>query len=150
MMDEAADNDALPNRKSLRLKGWDYHTPGWYFVTICAKEMASFFGTVVKGRMVLNDAGRMVGQVWDEIPHFYEGVEIDEAVVMPNHFHGVVRLLGRAPTGGRDRAPTGGCPYGGCPLSLPDVVHNFKSLSTTRYIQGVRKANWRAMRTQFG
>lgn len=66
MIDEAADNDALPNRKSLRLKGWDYHTPGWYFVTICAKEMASFFGTVVKGRMVLNDAGRMVRQVWDD------------------------------------------------------------------------------------
>lgn len=160
MIDEAADNDALPNRKSLRLKGWDYHTPGWYFVTICAKEMASFFGTVVKGRMVLNDAGRMVKQVWDEIPRFYEGVEIDEAVVMSNHFHGVVRLVQgkgrtptwgceRVPTGGQERAPTGGCPYGGaapsgCPLSLPDVVHNFKSLSTTRYIQGVRKANWRA------
>jgi REP element-mobilizing transposase RayT len=150
MIDESSDSDGLPDRKSLRLKGWDYHTPGFYFVTICAKEMASFFGTVVKGRMVLNDAGRMVKQVWDEIPRFYEGVAIDEAVVMPNHFHGVVRLLEKgAPTGGWDRAPTGGCPYEGavpcgCPLSLPDVVHNFKSLSTTRYIQGVKKANWRA------
>jgi len=41
-------------------------------------------------------------------------------------------------------APTGGAAPCGSPLSLPDVVRNFKSLTTTRYIHGVHEKNWPA------
>jgi REP element-mobilizing transposase RayT len=39
--------------------------------------------------MQLNEAGRMIRSVWDEIAVFYPGVETDEFVVMPDHIHGV-------------------------------------------------------------
>ncbi len=32
------DNMDLPNRKTTRLKDYDYSTPGAYFVTICTKD----------------------------------------------------------------------------------------------------------------
>jgi hypothetical protein len=50
---------ALPNRRSIRLKGWDYASPGDYFVTINTQGGRPLFGTVVKGRIALNEAGRI-------------------------------------------------------------------------------------------
>jgi putative transposase len=35
--------------------------------------------------MRLNDAGQMVRTVWDELPVFYPGVDIDAIIVMSNH-----------------------------------------------------------------
>ena len=82
------------HRRSIRLRGYDYTRRGAYFVTVCTQDRRRLFGTVVNGRMVLNDAGRMVKTVWDELPGHYPGVDVDEFVVMPDHIHGVVRLTG--------------------------------------------------------
>ena len=143
----------LPNRQSIRKKGWDYATPGWYFVTICTKGMTPFFGAVVNGRMVLNEAGKMVRQIWEEIPAFYDGVEIDEGVVMPDHFHGIVRIgqpqgVAIEKESGQPQGVAIGKESGqqqgvARTLSLADVVHDIKSLCTTRYIRGVREEHWR-------
>jgi hypothetical protein len=54
--------------------------------------------------MVLSEAGRMVQTVWEEIPVHYVGVAIDTFVVMPNHIHGIIVLVGAAPCG---RPPLG-------------------------------------------
>lgn len=43
----------FPNRQSIRLKGWDYASPGDYFVTINTQNRRPLFGTVVKGRMAM-------------------------------------------------------------------------------------------------
>ena len=37
----------LPKRKDIRLKGFDYGSPGAYFVTICTEKRKNFFGTVL-------------------------------------------------------------------------------------------------------
>lgn len=50
---------SLPSRKNLRMQGWSFTSPGWYFLTICTKDMRSVFGAVFNGRMVLNEAGRV-------------------------------------------------------------------------------------------
>jgi len=42
--------------------------------------------------MVLNEIGRIVERYWLEILQHYEFVEIDEQVIMPNHFHGIIIL----------------------------------------------------------
>ena len=55
-------------RKRLRMQGWDFTSPGWYFITICTKKMHAAFGTVVNGRMVLNAAGHVADRFWREIP----------------------------------------------------------------------------------
>ena len=84
----------MHHRRSIRLPGYDYSQAGSYFVTICAQDSECLFGDVVDGMVVLNDAGRMVQTVWDELPKHYPGVQLDEYIVMPNHFHGIVSLVG--------------------------------------------------------
>jgi len=54
-------------RRSLRLKGYDYTMAGAYFVTICTQDRTCLFGDVAEGAMVLNEAGRMVAALWDDI-----------------------------------------------------------------------------------
>lgn len=139
---------AIHHRRSIRLRGYDYAQPGWYFVTVCMQGRRPLLGTLVGGRMALNDAGRMVRDVWREMPARYPGVDADAFVVMPDHFHGVVRLVGAPPRGcptqphdGQDGQARGPAPTGDA-LSLPDVVHRFKTLSTTRYIAGVQQHGW--------
>lgn len=141
-------NPSLPNRQSIRKRGWNYAEAGWYFVTINTHGSRALFGAVVNGRMVLNEAGRMVQSVWDNLPLHYPGIAVDAAVVMPNHFHGIVRLAGRdrspgegqdrSPEEGRDRSPArtdAGAGLRASPLSLPDIVRNFKSYTTSQYFK---------------
>ncbi|MCI2428531.1 transposase [Candidatus Acetothermia bacterium] len=127
-------------RQVLRLQGYDYSQIGAYFVTICTQNKESLFGEIVNDEMVLNHAGGMVQTVWDEIPQNYPGVEIDMFRVMPNHVHGIIILVGAGPFA----CPEIGQPQGVAPtmLSLPDVIHRFKTLTTKRYTDGVKRDNW--------
>jgi putative transposase len=141
------------HRRSIRLKGYDYSEAGAYFVTICAQGRECLFGDVVDGEMRLDDAGKMVQDVWNDLPTRYPDVETDEFVVMPNHFHGIIVIVGAGPCacpGIHDRPefrtaqPQTGQPQGVAPtvLSLPDVVHRFKSFTTAEYRNGIRQKNW--------
>ncbi len=40
----------LPKRKPTRLKGYDYRTPGAYFVTICTKDRECILSTISVGQ----------------------------------------------------------------------------------------------------
>jgi hypothetical protein len=42
-------SDVNPQRKSIRLKGYDYSKPGCYFVTIVTKNRDDLFGCVKDG-----------------------------------------------------------------------------------------------------
>lgn len=53
------------HRRSIRLKGYDYARAGAYFVTICTRNRECLFGEVVDGKLWLNDAGRIVADVWE-------------------------------------------------------------------------------------
>jgi len=101
--------------------------------------------------MRVNDAGRMVQSVWEELPRHYAGMEIDAFVAMPNHIHGIIMLVDgdvvgagpRARPDNRKSRPLDGQPRGVAPtMSLPDGVHRFKSLTTARYRQGVTEKGW--------
>lgn len=85
------------NRRSIRLKEYDYTAQGAYFDTICTQDRVCMFGEVMDGVMCPNDAGRMVKTVWEELPGFYPDVDIDGFVVMPNHIHGIIVLVGAPP-----------------------------------------------------
>jgi len=50
------------------------------------------FGDIEDGEMKLNDAGKIVDRIWQEIPKYYPNVEIGEHIVMPNHLHGIIIL----------------------------------------------------------
>jgi hypothetical protein len=36
----------------------------------------------------------MVRAAWDDLPHHYAGIELDAFVVMPNHIHGIIVMVG--------------------------------------------------------
>jgi len=80
-------------RRSIRLKDYDYSQEGAYFVTICTQGKACILGKVVNGEMRVNGYGNVVNKCWNEIPIHFSNVEIDESVVMPNHIHGIVTIV---------------------------------------------------------
>jgi REP element-mobilizing transposase RayT len=92
----------LPSRQSIRKRGWDYTAPGWYFVTFNAHGGKALFGTLVNGRVVLSEAGRVAEEEWRKSALLRTAIVFDEHIIMPNHVHGLVRILGD----GRD-APHG-------------------------------------------
>ena len=85
------------HRHSIRLQDYDYSREGAYFLTICTQNRDCLFGDAVDGEMALNDAGKMIKTVWDEIPQFYCGIETDEFIIMPNHIHGIIVIVGAGP-----------------------------------------------------
>lgn len=72
------------HRRSIRLKGYDYHNAGAYFVTLCTKNRKCVLDDpIVKG--IIND-------VWLALPSWFPTIALDEFVIMPNHTHFVIWL----------------------------------------------------------
>jgi REP element-mobilizing transposase RayT len=82
------------HRKSIRLKGYDYSQEGLYFITICVQNRECLFGKIENGEMMLNDAGNMVQKEWLKLPQRFSNIELHEFVVMPNHFHAIMEIVG--------------------------------------------------------
>jgi len=45
-------------RRSIRLKGYDYSQAGGYFITICTQDRRHLFGEIIDGEMVLKLRGK--------------------------------------------------------------------------------------------
>jgi len=130
-------------KKSIRLQNYDYAQNGLYFVTICTKNSQHLFGNISHGKMRLNRAGEMVERIWSEIPQFYDGFVLHDFVVMPNHFHGIIEIV---LTHGQ-RTTTGGLSLQK-QLTIPEVIHRFKTLTTRKYIDGVNNDKWESFHKQ--
>ena len=78
-------------RKSLRNVAINYRN-GWFFVTSQVAHNKSIFGVIVGERCELNALGREVEKYWRELPTKYPELELFDFVVMPNHFHAIVRI----------------------------------------------------------
>jgi len=137
------------HRRSIRLRGYDYAQAGAYFITIVAQGRECLLGQVVNDEMQLNDAGRMIWDEWQALAHRFPAVELDQFVVMPNHVHGIVRIVGASLVDAHDgmtttegattrRATTRVAP------TLGDIVGAFKSITTNEYIRGVKTLGWQS------
>lgn len=138
------------HRRSIRLKGYDYAQAGAYFVTICTQNRECLFGDVVDGEMRSNDAGCMIQKWWHESAEKFKNIELDEFVIMPNHFHGIIMIVGAALCGRPEinaQPPTTGYTTGtGQPQrvapTLGNIIDWFKTMTTNEYIRNVRQENW--------
>ena len=74
---------AFYSRKSPRIPGYDYASTNYYFLTICTNHRKCIFGQ--PGR--LNTWGQVAQQHIAQIHTHYQGVSVDQYVVMPNHVH---------------------------------------------------------------
>lgn len=80
--------------QSNRLKNWDYSNPGYYSLTICTKDKINFFGSITNGVMQLSKIGVILETEWYKTPEIRKvlNIELDEFVIMPNHFHCIIIL----------------------------------------------------------
>jgi putative transposase len=86
------------HRKSMRLQGFDYTTPGAYFLTINTLEQQHVFGEIKDGVMFPNVYGNIVLEEWEISKKLRsEGMRFDEFVLMPNHLHAIVWMTGVRP-----------------------------------------------------
>ena len=85
-------------RRSIRLGDFVYSQPGAYFVTICTLDRECLFGDVVDGNVALNRLGEIAQRCWHEIPDHFLNVEQDDFIVMPNHVHGLIMIVGATHT----------------------------------------------------
>ena len=92
------------NRRSIRLKGYDYSGNGAYFVTVCTQNRECLFGDVINGGMVLNGYGGIIHKTWEWLAQQYKYILLDTWVIMPNHFDGIVLITDCS--GGSRTAPT--------------------------------------------
>ncbi|MDY6823065.1 MAG: transposase [Thermodesulfobacteriota bacterium] len=123
-------------------------------MTICTKSGECLFGDIIADEMVLNDAGRMVQRIWNDLPLRFTNMELDKFVIMPNHIHGIIVLNGRGePCVRPDSTQTTALvdcqsgehkvrPYGTRPDSIGRIVQAFKSEATNAYINGVKQHAW--------
>ena len=81
------------HRRSIRLAGFNYGAMGAYFVTICVARRRCAFGQISNGAMRLHPYGRIVVEEWQNSASLRVEIELDEFVVMPDHFHGIVWIV---------------------------------------------------------
>ena len=138
------------DRRSLRLKDYDYSQAGAYFITIAVQNRKYLFGDIVKGELILNEVGKMIDEQWSKLPTRFSNMELDFYQIMPNHFHGIISIVAAtlvvapSPMVNHDmqmgnlqkiKANTGS-------PTLGDIVGAFKSITTNEYIKGVYDKNW--------
>ena len=103
----------LPHRKYIRWNGYDYKTANHYFITVVTHNRQNRLGLIVNQQAVLSEVGNMV---WDCIAtlhqHFHD-IEIEDAVIMPNHVHFIITNMGDA--------------------YIPEVVRRFKAITSYQY-----------------
>ena len=59
-------------------------------MTICAAQKRPVFGRLENGAVKLNAYGKIVEEEWHRMGRLRENVELDEFIVMPDHFHAIV------------------------------------------------------------
>ena len=100
----------LPKRKHNRLQGFDYSTPGAYFITVCVKDRKNLLSRIVGGGALdapqnrLTEAGEIVNRYilgGNQIP----GVNVEKYVIMPNHVH-MILLVDKGAAGGTSWSPS--------------------------------------------
>ena len=118
-------NRKIHHRRSIRLKGYDYSSPGSYFVTICAQNRDCIFGEINNEKMVLNEYGKTVEFTWYDLLNHVANIELDEFIVMPNHFHGIINIIVGA---GSEPAPTDNRNQHG----LSEIIRQLKTFTSKR------------------
>ena len=92
-------------RRSIRLRDYDYAGDGVYFVTVCTYNKNKIFGKIVNGKMFLNKLGEIVRDEWIKTKNIRPYVELDEFVIMPNHFHGIICMENHGAVGAQRAVP---------------------------------------------
>jgi putative transposase len=173
------DRSFKTQRRSIRLKDFDYSSPGAYFVTICTNlRRQNWLGAIDRDGLKSNIVGAMVEQELTKLPQRFEHLEIDAFIIMPDHVH-VIFVLGESrkdnvvrqgehkvhpyiemsntrrgearlhPQQPTDKASLIQSPKGTEPNSIGRIVQTFKSITTNIIIKCVRDLGWTPFEKRF-
>ncbi|MBU4267854.1 MAG: transposase [Acidobacteria bacterium] len=109
------------HRRSIRLKGFNYTQGNAYFVTICSYQKECIFGNISDGLMVLNEQGKCIEKAWLETAAIRPSIKLDEFIIMPNHFHGIIWIVDEV----QRRGTACRAPSLSCPLISPNAYSHF-------------------------
>lgn len=147
-------NPDIHHRRSIRLKGYDYSSPGLYFITICCKDQINRFGNVEKKKMIFNDYGKIAYNEWLNLAERFPNFKLDVFQIMPDHIHTIINLsssvratLAVAPTVAPPLIPNPPSaaldPPSTLPKShsIPDIVSAYKSIVAVRCLELYKSQN---------
>ena len=111
-------------RKSLRRSGFDYSGNGVYFITIRSESNQLLFGSVMQEALfdseaiiyTYNERSILVVEQWLDLMHRFPGIHLDAYSLMPDHFHGIIRISSTPPATNN--------------ITLSDIICAFKSTTT--------------------
>ena len=126
--DRDAQSKELPNRRSIRIKGYDYSRNGFYFITITTNKMRHLFGEIKHAKLLSfpHEPDKMIERWLLKIEDKFENTKIEPYIIMPNHIHFILQIANEHSF---DK------PY------LGQIIGWFKSMTTNEYIRGV-DAGW--------
>ena len=102
----------LPQRKNIRLKNYNYATLGMYFITICIQDRIEILGKIRDKKIKLTEQGIIAQNYLESIEVVYDGIKIDEYIIMPNHIHMIIEI----------NSQTG--------ISVPRIIKQYKEIVT--------------------
>jgi REP element-mobilizing transposase RayT len=121
------------HHRSLRIPGYDYSTPGAYFVTICTHQRELRLGEIDNNVVRLNSTGHLVLEVWQSLSSRYPDTDFDPFIVMPNHLHAIIGIKTSADIGSRPTTTR---------QDLTSIIRTFKSLSTVLVNKTLGTPGW--------
>jgi REP element-mobilizing transposase RayT len=102
------------------------------------------FGEVLNDGIQLSDVGQIVNKWLVELIQKYKNIELDEYVIMPNHMHGIIVIVGadlRVCPDIKNKTTQEG-EHIGSPLH--EIIQWFKTMTTNEYIRGVKQNKWQS------
>ncbi len=91
--------------------------------------------------MHLNTAGEMLKRQWENLEHRFLNLHLDQYVIMPNHFHGIIILKNPFFVDqDQKRAHTRGAPTQNTNYSVNEIIRAFKSISAREYADEIKNA----------
>ena len=112
----------------MRLDGYDHHEPGYYFLTFCTNNRIQLFVDESRPDWTLTPSGEMVLSAIREMEALFPDAQVDSFAIMPNHIHLLIGISITISSKGQD--------------SVIDAMHWLKTVTTGRYIKGVKERDW--------
>ena len=89
-----------PKRKPTRLRSYDYFACGAYFITICVQDRKELLSKIIVGDGVLDvpintltGCGKIADKYINQMNDYYDHIDVENYVIMPNHIHLLLRIL---------------------------------------------------------
>ena len=95
-------SNKILKRKNLRISEYNYSNDGFYFITICTKNRKCILSKIINdeqgnfNKLELLPFGKIVEYNLIKTNKVYEDIKICNYVIMPNHIHFIVEIIGKS------------------------------------------------------